>query len=272
MTQVGQAVGAALTAIAAERSDLLLVADPAESAVRGGPVAGWLGQAARAWPRRVVTAPPGHGRPAVGVGAALAGQRAVVVLDGGPALPPPAVTGCAPPVLVAGDPLTVAPLWGAGWRVVVPAWPSDVEAHLRAALATQVATVVLVHDAEVPARPPERLPEATPASPARVLCRGEFGLVVGCGAAVPLLAEAARLLGRRGLPVTAVELHTWDAAAADVARLPPWALQGALAVGPDASTAAGLPGTLSRLRRVPLPADGPREVAEAVLGALPAIR
>ncbi len=261
MTSPREAAGLTSPRQAAARALARLPSDHTGAVVVSGRDPGLAAGFVDAAPARAILAPSPASRLAVAAGAAMAGRPTLAVLDQvhGVAAGPWDLGG---PLVVLTDALAVAgAAHRAGTRVFQPAWATDVEPLLRAALARARPCCLFVHSGNSGDRPAGV--EAPQTRRPRVLAEGETATVVTSGRLAAPVAAAAVSLAKRGVAVTVLEL-----AALPAAGFPPEdADAGLLIGGPPRGAGHPLHGR-SDLRWVAAPAAGADAVADVLLGAL----
>ena len=146
---------------------------------------------------------PGPGtRLAVAAGFPMGGHRAYAVIDGLTEGPAPTV----PTLALTTSAACAAQALTAGWTVVQPWSPEDVEPLLTAA-ADRAALVLLAGDAQLADDDPPS------ARRSRLWVDGELATLVGSGTAVPTMVRLATRLQQRGVDIAALEIALLDSPA-----------------------------------------------------------
>lgn len=149
-----------------------------------------------------VVAPGPSTRLAVAAGLLMGGHRAYAVIDAVAEGPAPT----APAVALTTSAACATQALSAGWTIVQPWEPTDVE-PLLAAAADRPAVILLGGDADLDDDDPPS------ARRSRLWVDGEMGTLVGSGTAVPTMVRLATRLQQRGVDIAALEIALLDAPA-----------------------------------------------------------
>ncbi|MGH8906034.1 MAG: hypothetical protein ACRD0K_05880 [Egibacteraceae bacterium] len=235
---------------------LLRLASAGEAMIIVGRDPGPASACLRDFPESVLIAPGITSRFAVADGLRIAGRRVVTVLDSRITDLTLALDADRPNVVLTTRAAHLAVARDAGFTVVQPGWPTDVEPLLRAAFDVAEPVLVRLHRRGVEVAPPLGAPRL---GIHRVLWRGRDGLLVGAGPGVPALVQVTAALAARGVRVTSVEMHTIRRATG----VDPVRTDSALLAGPVAVEDA------RQLVPIPLRSNSPDQLADAVQAALP---